>query len=125
MRLAAALGILTLSACQAPAATFVVANLKPSEEPAEITGWYVAAEYNRAFRLYPTDDEHYAKGSGQCLSGIASSLAGVPPETMDGRKVTITGPLYASGSPDLGDTPNDCGASVMMLANDIVYADEK
>ena len=81
MRRAAALGILTLSACQAPAATFVVADLKPSEEPAEITGWYVAAEYSRAFRLYPTDEEHYAKGGGQCLSGIASSLAGVPPET--------------------------------------------
>ena len=126
MRLAAALGFLLLAACQAPPATpFDVAAVKPSDEPVSLTGWYQATEAYRQFRLYPRDGDLQAAGKGQCISGVASSLAGVPPETLNGRKVTITGPIYAAGSPDIGDTPDACGAGVVMLANDIVYADDK
>jgi hypothetical protein len=126
MRRAAALALLSLAACQpAVAPTFDVAGVKPSEEPASLTGWYQAAEAARQFRLYPSSGDLTAMGKGQCVSGVASSLAGIPPETLNGRKVTITGPLYAAGSPDIGDTPNACGAGAVMIANDIVYADEK
>ena len=123
---AATLVLLSLCACQpAVAPTFDVANVKPSEEPASLTGWYQAADAYRQFRLYPKPGDLSVMGKGQCISGVASSLAGVPPETLNGRKVTITGPLYAAGAPDIGDTPDACAAGAVMIANDIVYADEK
>jgi len=127
MRRAAVLAGLVLAACQGPPAKaeFDVAGVKPSEEMAELTGWYAFSGRSREFRLYPTNADLKAVGKGQCISGVATSLAGVPPETLEGRKVVITGNLFAPGSPDIGATANDCGAGAILVAMDISYADEK
>ena len=120
MKRAAILAGLALAACQ-PAAKpeFDVAGLKPGDEPVTLTGWYVASDRAREFRLYPTNADLKAVGKAQCVSGVATSLAGVPPETIDGQRMSITGNFYAPGSPDIGETKNDCGAGVVLVANDI------
>ena len=125
MRRAIVLAGLVLAACQPAAkAEFDVASLKPGDEPATLTGWYAASDRYREFRLYPAAGDQKAMGKGQCISGNATSLAGVPPETLEGKKIVITGNLFAPGSADIGETKNDCGAGAVILANDISYADE-
>jgi hypothetical protein len=111
---------LALAACQ-PAAKpeFDVAGLKPGDEPVTLTGWYAASDRGREFRLYPTNADLKAIGKGECVSGVATSLAGIPPETINGQRMSITGNLFAPGSPDIGETKNDCGAGVVLVAMDI------
>jgi hypothetical protein len=120
------LASLALTACQ-PAAKpeFDVASLKPGDDMATLTGWYAFSGRSREFRLYPTNGDLKAVGKGQCISGVATSLAGVPPETLEGKKVVITGNLFAPGSADIGETQNDCGAGAILVAMDISYAEEK
>ena len=125
MKRIAILAGLTLAACQpAPKPEFDVAGLRPGDEPVTLTGWYAASSAYREFRLYPVDGDHKAMGKGQCVSGNATSLAGVPPETLEGKKVVITGNLFAPGSSDIGETKNECGAGAVILASDISYAEK-
>ncbi|HEV7691247.1 MAG TPA: hypothetical protein VGO52_10505 [Hyphomonadaceae bacterium] len=126
MRSVVILAGLALAACQPAAkAGFDVAGLKPGDDMATLTGWYAFSGRSREFRLYPTNGDLKAVGKGQCISGVATSLAGVPPETLEGKKVVITGNLFAPDSPDIGATANDCGAGAILVAMDISYADEK
>jgi hypothetical protein len=125
MKRIAILAWFVLVACQpAESPEFDVAALKPGDEPVTLTGWYAASDRAREFRLYPTTGDPAAIGKGQCLSGVATSLAGVPPETINGQRMSITGILYAPGSPDVGETKNDCEASAVMVANDISYPEK-
>ena len=89
MRGSIVLAGLVLAACQ-PAAKpeFDVANLKPGDDTATLTGWYAFSGRSREFRLYPTNSDVKAVGKGQCISGVATSLAGVVGYTAGGVRPT-------------------------------------
>jgi hypothetical protein len=126
MRVLASLAPLALAACAPQAAkSFDISALQPTVEADQktLTGWFQMDDGFREFRLYPAESDLGKVGGAVCLSGLALSLAGVPPPDFNGQRMTVTGSVHRVGSAEAGATADPCGAGMVLLAVDIAVAE--
>jgi hypothetical protein len=117
--------LLASAACTAPEAkSFDISALQPTVEADQkaLSGWFVLGEGFREFRLYPSKRDLGKTGSGECVSGMMLSLAGVPTPDFNGLRMAVTGSIHRAGSAEVGATRDACGAGIILLASDVSVA---
>jgi len=109
---------LALSAC-APAPSFEIAPLLSAPElgkEVKLTGW---VQTEGPFRLYPLETDLGKSGDKSCISGVLTSLAGIPPPSMNHKRMTVEGRLYPVGARDAAAVKDECGNGVVLMVTDI------
>jgi hypothetical protein len=117
MRSSLALAGLALAGCVA-GPSFEIGALRPTTEGAQIVlvGW---AQFADAFRLYPIQADLGKTGDRRCISGLLTSLAGIPPPVLDGQRLRASGQLYRVGNPEVASVRDQCGSGLVLLVDDI------
>ncbi|HVY90453.1 MAG TPA: hypothetical protein VG942_16420 [Hyphomonadaceae bacterium] len=109
---------LMLAAC-APGPSFEIAPLlsvRQEGKEVTLTGW---VQTEGPFRLYPLEADIGKSGDKSCISGVLTSLAGVPPPTLNHKRMTVMGKLYPAGARDAANVKDECGNGIVLMVTDL------
>lgn len=106
---------MVVSACVVHPPAFDPSRLETSQdgEAVTLTGWLHIG--SREFQLYADP----GRAAGPCVSGFLLSLAGVPTDDQNDRRMSVTGYLEPAGTEAAEGVSNPCGAPMVLMALEV------